>query len=174
NELTVLVPGFAVCHQTARRPLGARGAIRRVASRRDFRRGREAETPLYWTYCKFRRQSHRRKDQARRRDGLRHGLLAAPARRVEDRVAQQIATVALADHREGPLALAQPIAVATRQIAVAATDLAVLDHDPLDRGQAVLVAEQQLDAGVAQAKQAQLGERAGGHLVVGQEGRQRG
>ena len=56
--------------------LAGRGATRRVGSRREFRRGREAKAQLYWTYCKVWRQSPRRKDQARRRDELRHGLLA--------------------------------------------------------------------------------------------------
>uniref|UniRef100_UPI001C6325AA hypothetical protein n=1 Tax=Enhygromyxa salina TaxID=215803 RepID=UPI001C6325AA len=41
--------------------LAARGAMHRVASRRIFRRGREAKTPLYRAYCKFWRQSPRRK-----------------------------------------------------------------------------------------------------------------
>ena len=57
------------------RALAARGATQRGSSRRDFRRGREAEAQLYRAYCKLRRQSPRRKDQARCRDGLRHGLL---------------------------------------------------------------------------------------------------
>src|SRR5690606_8034824 len=39
--------------------LGTRGAIHRGSSRRDFRRGREAETQLYRAYYKFRRQSPR-------------------------------------------------------------------------------------------------------------------
>ncbi|PRQ04528.1 hypothetical protein ENSA5_06940 [Enhygromyxa salina] len=50
-------------------------AGRFLASRRDFRRGREAKTPLYRAYCKFWRQSPRRKGQARRREGLHPGLL---------------------------------------------------------------------------------------------------
>ncbi|PRQ02746.1 helix-turn-helix protein [Enhygromyxa salina] len=56
--------------------LAARGAMPRVASRRNVRRGREAKTPLYRAYCKFWRQSHRRKGQARRREALHPGLLA--------------------------------------------------------------------------------------------------
>jgi hypothetical protein len=56
-------------------PLAARGVIRRVASRWDFRRGVGAETKLYRAYYEFRRHRPRRKDQARRRDGLHHGLL---------------------------------------------------------------------------------------------------
>jgi hypothetical protein len=57
--------------------LAARGESPRVASRRDFRRGRGAETPLYRAYCKFRRHRPRRKDQARRREDFHHGLLGS-------------------------------------------------------------------------------------------------
>src|SRR5690606_31681460 len=64
----------SACHPIGH--LGARGAIRRVASRRDFRRGLGAETKLYRDTTSFRRHRTRRKDQARRRGGLHHGLLA--------------------------------------------------------------------------------------------------
>ncbi|PRP91118.1 hypothetical protein ENSA5_58550 [Enhygromyxa salina] len=52
--------------------------MHRVASRRNFCRGREAKTPLYRAYCKFWRQSPRRKGQARRREALHPGLLVSP------------------------------------------------------------------------------------------------
>jgi phosphinothricin acetyltransferase len=55
--------------------LAARGETHRGSSRRNFRPGREAETPLYRVYCKFRRQSPGRKEQARCREGFHHGLL---------------------------------------------------------------------------------------------------
>ncbi|PRP97860.1 hypothetical protein ENSA5_30930 [Enhygromyxa salina] len=62
--------------RTPSQTLAARGAMHRVASRRNVRRGREAKTPLYRAYCEFWRQSPRRKGQARRREALHHGLLA--------------------------------------------------------------------------------------------------
>jgi hypothetical protein len=75
-----MMASFFVIHGAAmllERQLGARGETHRGSSRRDFRRGREAETQLYRAYCKFRRQSPRRKDQARCREGFHHGLLGA-------------------------------------------------------------------------------------------------
>ncbi|NVB37115.1 serine/threonine protein kinase [Pseudenhygromyxa sp. WMMC2535] len=64
-------------------PLGARGGTQRGSWRRVFRRGREAKTPLYRAYCKFWRQSPRRKDQARCRVGFHHGLLAVLRERAQ-------------------------------------------------------------------------------------------
>ncbi|PRP95038.1 hypothetical protein ENSA5_40360 [Enhygromyxa salina] len=68
NEEVWLSQSFSV--------LAARGAMHRVASRRNVRRGREAKTPLYRAYCKFWRQSPRRRGQARRREALHPGLLS--------------------------------------------------------------------------------------------------
>src|SRR5690606_24752818 len=49
---------------------------------------------LYRPYCKFRRQSPRRKEQARCREGLRHGLLESPAMTMLRRIALAMATLA--------------------------------------------------------------------------------
>ncbi|PRQ03464.1 hypothetical protein ENSA5_14940 [Enhygromyxa salina] len=68
--------GFGKGHPVVHCRLAARGAMHRVASRRIFRRAREAKTPLYRAYYKFWRQNHRRKGQARRREALHPGLLA--------------------------------------------------------------------------------------------------